>query len=158
MKYFEGLTEENLIKAKYKELAKTHHPDRGGCVETMKEVNRQYESVLTGIYQKAGKSITEIDELFKNDLLMREKLNAILSLDGLIIEICGNWLWITGQTKDHKSTLKSIGFFWAAKKEAWYYRSEQFKSYGNRRSQSLDEIRYKHGSLAIKGAPRRSLA
>src|SRR5258708_38115396 len=103
MKYFEGLTEENLIKAKYKELAKTHHPDRGGRVETMKEVNRQYESVLTGLYQKAGKRITEIDELFKTDLLIREKLTAILSLDGLIIEICGNWLLIKGQTKDHNS-------------------------------------------------------
>ncbi len=30
MKYFEALTEECEIKARYKELAKAHHPDKGG--------------------------------------------------------------------------------------------------------------------------------
>lgn len=158
MKYFEGLSEENAIKTRYKELAKSNHPDKGGCVEVMKEINKQYETVLTGVYQLAGKSITEIDELFKQDLAMREKLNAILSLEGLIIEICGNWLWVTGETKNHKSILKTVGFFWTSKKEAWFYRSEQFKSFGNRRNNSLDEIRFKHGSLAVKGSPRRAIA
>lgn len=157
MKYFESLTQEIEIKARYKELAKTYHPDKGGCAEIMKEVNLQYEKVMQGFYQRAGKSITEIDKLFKQDLMMREKLNAILALDGLIIEICGNWLWVTGETKSHKDFLKSMGFFWASKKEAWYFRSEQFKSCGNRRSQSLDEIRYKHGSLSVKGCPRMSI-
>lgn len=158
MKYFEGLTEENLIKARYKELAKMYHPDKGGDTAIMKEVNAQYESVLTGMYQISGKSITEIDEIFKSDILLREKLNAILSFEDLIIEICGNWLWVTGDTKKCKDILKNLGFFWASKKEAWYFRSEQFKSYGNRRTQSLDEIRYKHGSLNVKGYPRRALA
>ncbi|VVB80757.1 Uncharacterised protein [uncultured archaeon] len=158
MKYFEGLTDESSIKNRYKQLAKAHHPDLGGCVETMKIINSQYESVLSGIYQRAGKSITEIDDLFKEDIAMRQKLNAILLLDDLIIEICGNWLWITGETRKHKDILKSSGFYWASKKEAWYYRSEQFKSYGNRRLQSLDEIRYKHGSLSVKGSPRMAIA
>ena len=158
MKYFEGLTNEAEIKARYKELAKQFHPDRGGCVETMKVINFQYEQVLNGAYQRSGKSITEIDELFKQDLAMREKLNMILMLDDLIIEICGNWIWVTGETMQHKDTLKNNGFFWACKKKAWYYRSEQFKSYGNRRNNTLDEIRFKHGSLAVKGTPRMAIA
>jgi hypothetical protein len=158
MKYFEGLTNEIEVKQRYKELAKTHHPDRGGCVETMKRINSQYENCMKGFYQAAGKSISEIDELFEQDYLMRQKLNLILALEGLIIEICGNWLWVTGETKPHKDVLKSCGFFWASKKEAWYYRSEQFKSCGNRSSRTLDEIRYKHGSLNITGKQRYAIA
>lgn len=158
MKYFEGLTSESEIKSRYKELAKQYHPDKGGDTAIMQEINKQYELVLTGAYQRAGKSITEIDELFKQDVLMREKLNAILGLDNLIIEICGNWLWVTGDTKIHKSILKSNGYLWASKKEAWFFRSEQFKSFGNRRNNTLDEIRFKHGSLAVKGTPKRAIA
>lgn len=60
MKYFLGLTQELEIKARYKELAKKHHPDLGGCAEIMKEVNAQYEKCMEGMYQHAGKSITEI--------------------------------------------------------------------------------------------------
>jgi len=40
--YFIDLTSTENIKARFKELAKQYHPDLGGCVEIMKEINSQY--------------------------------------------------------------------------------------------------------------------
>ena len=149
MKYFENLTTENEIKARYKELAKKNHPDLGGCVEIMKAINTQYEIVITGAYQRAGKSITEIDELLKDDVILREKLNKIVNLKGLEIEICGSWIWITGETNKYKNEIKSCGFFWARLKKAWYWRKAEEKS-RNRKKMSMDEIRNSHGSKSLK--------
>ena len=148
MRFFEGLKEEKEIKARYKELAKAHHPDKGGCADTMKEINNQYELVMRGFYQSAGKSTFEIDELLINDALMREKLNLILMIEGLTIELCGSWIWVTGDTKSCKDRLKELGFFWAAKKIAWYWRSDERKC-RNRQGMSLEYIREKWGSQAI---------
>ncbi len=77
--------------------------------------------------------------------LLNEALNVVLGLPGLMVEICGSWVWITGNTKEHKGALKKAGFKWASKKKAWYFRPEQFcsRSKGNK---TLDEIREKYGS------------
>lgn len=148
MLYFEGLTQENEIKARYKELAKANHPDLGGCVEVMKVINLQYEKVITGAYQRAGKSITEIDELLANDLVLREKLNEIIQCVGVEVEICGRWIWVSGDTKPIKEVLKAASFKWAKNKCSWFWRAEEDKSY-NRKKMTLDEIRQTHGSQKI---------
>ncbi len=149
MNYFEGLKDEVAIKIRYKELAKTHHPDRGGCVEIMKAVNAQYEKVLTGAYQAAGKSITEIEELLKNAVEVRNALAAIMGCEGIEVELCFMWIWVTGNTQPVKDILKDAGFFWASTKKAWYWRPEQAKS-NNRRKMSMDEIRFRHGTEKLK--------
>lgn len=148
MFYFEGLTTETEIKARYKELAKQYHPDLGGSTEAMKQVNEQYEKVLTGAYQKAGKSITEIDELLEKDAVLRDKLNEIVSYPGISIELCGTWLWVTGDTRPVKEKLKEAKFRWAKNKHCWFWRAEEHKSY-NRKAMSLDEIRQKHGTHTL---------
>ena len=79
MKHFEGLTKEEEIKARYKELAKKFHPDLGGDTETMKEINSQYDTVLRGFYQAAGKSLSEIDEILEKDVVLRSKIDAIIT-------------------------------------------------------------------------------
>ena len=157
MKYFEGLINEKEIKDRYKELAKKHHPDIGGDVDVMKEINNQYEKVLVGMYQKGGKSITEIEELMKNNLAVREALNKVISLEGISVELCWMWIWITGNTQPIKEILKQAGFFWASQKKAWYWRPEQAKS-NNRIKMTIDEIRYKHGSLEIKKSVKLAIA
>ena len=155
--YFEGLEIKEEIKAMYKELAKKHHPDLGGNIATMQAINSQYEQCLKGQYQREGKSITEIDELLSKDINLRNKLNEILAIDGLAIELCGSWLWITGKTQENKDILKEAKFKWARKKQAWYWREEQAKSY-NRKAFSLEEIRYRHGSEKLKFKQNKQIA
>ncbi len=148
MLYFEGLTQEAEIKTRYKELAKVNHPDLGGCVEVMKAINTQYEKVIEGAYQRAGKSITEIEELLAKDAAVMEKLNQIIQCVGVEVEICGRWIWVSGDTKPIKEILKSASFKWAKNKCSWFWRAEEDKSY-NRKKMSMDEIRASHGSQKL---------
>lgn len=148
MRYFENLKEEKEIKNRYKELAKQFHPDLGGCTETMKIINVQYEKVMTGVYQTAGKSITEIEELLSKDSSMREALDKVIFIEDLIVELCGEWIWVTGNTARNKEVLKQAKFFWSPNKKAWYYKPAGKKSY-NRKHWSINEIRATHGTKQI---------
>jgi len=72
-------------------------------------------------------------------------INALLNLDGLVIELCGSWLWITGNTKEHKDTLKALNFHWSKNKEAWYFHFEPFRK-RSKKSVDLATIRSMYGS------------
>lgn len=49
MQYFSGCYTIDQAKAEYRRLARIHHPDVGGDVRTMQEIDAQYED-----YQKNG--------------------------------------------------------------------------------------------------------
>jgi len=82
-----------------------------------------------------------------NPEALNDALTAIISLAGLIIEICGAWVWVTGDTYKHKAILKDNGFKYASKKKAWHFRPENWKS-SSRGQASMDEIRGKYGSTS----------
>jgi hypothetical protein len=79
-------------------------------------------------------------------------LNIISGLSGVIYEVIGNWVWISGDTREHKETLKEMGCKWAAKKKQWFYRPEEHKSSYNRREHSIDEIREMYGTAGKRKA------
>lgn len=55
MSYFEGCTSKEQCKDRYRELAMQHHPDKGGDVETMKQVNIQYKKIIhSGLFSKSS--------------------------------------------------------------------------------------------------------
>ena len=149
MKYFEGLTEEKEIKERYRKLAKEHHPDRGGDAQIMIMITAQYEEVLRGHYQKAGKSLTEIEELLNMDFAVAQKIREIILLENVMVELCGSWIWLSGETKASKERIKQAGFNWSQPKKMWYWRpqKEKFRRWG--KSYSMDEIRFRHGSNVV---------
>ena len=83
-------------------------------------------------------------------------LSAIVELEGLDIEVCGTWVWVTGDTRTHKDALKGAGFKWARKKQAWYFRPQEWRSF-SRGGMSLDEIRVTHGSSKVAKKGRAKL-
>lgn len=63
------------------------------------------------------------------------------------VEICGMWVWVTGETKPVKDVLKAAGFWWAKNKQAWYYSG---KRPGFHRTElDLEAIRTLHGSTIV---------
>ena len=127
------------IKTAYHAATKKYHPDVNPAgEEIMKLVNAAY-AVLKDFDGEIKDQQSDYGDA------LNEALNAIFGLSGLIIEICGAWLWITGDTREHKNRLKQAGFKWAPKKRAWYFRPEEYRS-RSRGSSSLEEIRAKYGS------------
>ena len=78
-----------------------------------------------------------------------EQINSVISqidnLPGISIEVCGRWIWVSGDTKPVKTELRDAGFFWATKKKKWYWRpADEKKRFRGR--QSMQKIREKYGS------------
>jgi curved DNA-binding protein CbpA len=133
-----------IVKQAYRRASMQYHPDRNPAgVEMMKSVNLAYEAL------KDVTQIIEIDESVRNygeDL--NNAINAVINLN-LTLEICGAWLWVSGDTRQYKEHLKEHGFRWAPKKKMWYFRPEDYKSFA-RGNHSMDEIRAKYGSGNIR--------
>lgn len=55
------------------------------------------------------------DNAYDYSELVNEALTKLMELDGLLVEIVGNWIWISGETKANKDALKNLGCFYASK-------------------------------------------
>ena len=126
-------------KQAYHQACKKFHPDINPAgVDMMKMINQAYD-VLKDFTGHIKQSQTD----YADHLSLA--LNAIAHIPDLIIEICGSWVWVTGNTRPHNEVLKGANFKWAHKKKAWYFRPENFRS-SSRGQFSLEDIRTKYGS------------
>ena len=159
MKHFSSVTSLDELKLQYKKLAFKNHPDRGGKTEVMQEINSEYEQLLNRIINEASKdqyqdssengrgfwsSRSEHSEVEKK---VKQAIDAIINLDGLDIEIIGVWVWVSGDTKPHKETLKEASFVWNRVQAKWVFIGK--KSNGRGRM-TLDQMRELHGSQKVK--------
>ena len=144
------VSKEELAKA-YKRMAIKYHPDKNPSgVEMMKIINNAYE-FLKGLNQEEFKHTDEKNAYnYSEDL--EEVISEILKMQGVEIEICGNWIWLSGNTKEHKEKIKSLGCFWASQKKKWYYRPAEHKSFKRSKSWDMETIREKYGSSFVKSS------
>lgn len=157
MKFFEKCTTLDEVKSTYKKLAMQYHPDRGGDTATMQEINKEYAFISAKIASGASFTAEEREKEMNFSEQYRKVIEQIIYLPNILIEQVGFWIWVTGQTKPVKEELKKAGLFFASKKMAWYYRSEEYKvKRGGKKS--LDEIRSKYGSEVINSNKRPTIA
>lgn len=88
-----------------------------------------------------------------------EVLDKLFRLDGLEIELCGSWLWISGDTKRHKEALgrEGAGCRWSSTKKMWYWHHEEEGRRWHKRDYSMQEIRSKYGSSRIQREENRQM-
>ncbi|MCH5299614.1 MAG: molecular chaperone DnaJ, partial [Ruminococcus sp.] len=84
-------------------------------------------------------------------------IEVLTRLNGVEVEICGNWIWVSGNTKAHREILKQLNFKWAHKKQAWYYHTEPYRK-RSRRELTLEEIREMFGSERYRQKEDKQLA
>lgn len=148
MIYFNNCNTLEEVKGLYRKLAKENHPDAGGSTETMQAINKEYAFACASILSGSNLSAEEVDKKMRFSEEYRQVIEKIIHLPNIIIELVGLWIWVTGDTRPVKTDLQKAGLYFAPKKAAWYYRSEQFKVLrgGNK---SLAEIRRKYGAETI---------
>ncbi|OYD46380.1 molecular chaperone DnaJ [Sphingobacterium cellulitidis] len=156
MKWFNDCTGLEEVKALYKTLAKQYHPDLGGDTQTMQEINREYAFASAKAIRGADLSEEETENEIRFSEEYRQAIEKIIHLDGIVIELVGYWIWVTGNTYAVRSALKEAGYMFASKKLAWYFRTGEYKvRKGGKKS--LDEIRSKYGSEVLNGnSPKRN--
>lgn len=101
-----------------------------------KERNSHFEGKTNNAYE------------YKDDNF-KDIINQIIGLKGIEIEIIGSWIWVTGDTKQHKEKLKELKFKWNRNKSAWFYSGGDYRK-RNGNSYSMDDIRSMYGSKKVR--------
>ena len=152
----EGEITPEIVKAAYKRAAMKYHPDRNAGNEKvvenmMKAINAAYDVLKEFSGEVTRNGVDNYPDA------LEAALNAIVLCAGLDIEVCGAWVWVSGNTKPHKETLKGAHYRWAPKKRMWYFRPEDWKS-ASRGGTDIDDIRETYGSLKVATRSRPLLA
>lgn len=151
MRYFSNCNTLEELKAEYRRLAKIHHPDLGGDTETMKAINNEYEKAFEILKDAHNAQADEFHQTTETPAEFIEIIDKLLRLDGLDIELCGSWLWIGGNTKEHKDALKAAGCRWSSGKSKWYWHHAEDGSKWKSGKYTMGQIRAKYGSKHIAG-------
>jgi hypothetical protein len=77
---------------------------------------------------------------------IKQAITVVTSV-GCKAEVTGVWVWVHGDTKPVKDTLKESGFRWASGKKLWYFAA--VPSTGRRGGKDMSYIRTKYGSILV---------
>lgn len=159
--YFQGCETLQQVKDLYRTLAKENHPDKGGNLQTMQEINNQYSRAIATIARGGKFTAQEAEAEILQAEAYQEAVNKVVNLEGCKLELIGSWLWITGNTKQHCKILNSepARFNWSKKKtdpSAWFFRTAEYKTSNKGQKMSIDAIRNKYGSQTITGSSKQS--
>ena len=172
-KYFKANYQTTIEDAKkqYKALIFKYHPDLAakngiGIEEATKAtqtINAEWEYLQKHNFnihegQQKGSTYTDETQDAPDDVTARyaEVIEALIHMEGVIIEICGSFIWLSGSTYDHKAEIKGLGFRWAPKKRMWYLAPKNWKK-KSRRELTMGEIRDAYGSMVVATGHRVAL-
>ncbi len=147
MKWFNEVTNIDELRVQYKRLLMKYHPDNGGKVSDMQEINAEYDALFVRLKAKRendGHS-SKHDENEEN-MAFKEVLNTIIGYH-MEIEIIGSWIWCFN-CYAYKDRLKEIGFKFSPKKKAWCWHYGDYHKH-HKEEISLDDIRVKYGSQKV---------
>ena len=160
MTYFTNCKTQEELKKEYRRLCKELHPDNGGNAADFQKMQADFETAgRSKAWRtfKNAKGETYTKDTTETAADFMEVLNKLAGLDGLTLEICGTWLWVTGNTYPVRDILKSAGCKFSKKKTAWYWHKEPFRKRG-KRELSMGQIREMFGSEEVETINREKIA
>lgn len=148
-KYFTSCKTAEELKQDYKKLARELHPDcnKEDTTAEFQRMQAEFETAwekLKDIHVNSdGETYTK--ETSETAAQYMDIINKLMTIPGIVIELCGSWLWVTGETYAAKSVLKELHFKWSKKKSAWYFHFEPYRKKG-KKERSMEDIRNMYGS------------
>lgn len=153
MKYFENVKTLEDLKKEYKKIVLKLHPDvnkETDTTEAFKEMQNEYEAMFNKVKNQhmnaQGDMYTKETEETVNEY--RDIINKIIFFQDCTIEIIGNWIWVSGNTKNYKEALKELKFRWAPNKKAWSYHNGTYRKQ-TKKQYSLEDLRNSFESTKI---------
>jgi hypothetical protein len=153
--FFFSINTVEEVKKHYRDLARKNHPDLGGSLEVMQEINAQYHKKLLSL-----NNISSDGHVYKYnqkpEQSIMDKLHEFLKIPNLDISLIGVWIWITGDTKPVKEELKLLGSSWHSKRKMWYWKPIWSKIRSSNPG-SLSELAIKYGYQKFQSDERKQL-
>ena len=146
------------LRREYRRLAMIHHPDVGGEVETRQAINAEYDELHEVLKKAHNQQAYEVPETTETAEEFREIIEKLLRMHGLEVELCGSWLWIGGNTREHKDELKAAGCRWSSNKKLWYWHHAEEGRRWHKGSATMNQIRNKYGSQTFRSGGAERLA
>lgn len=150
--YFTNCTTAEELKKEYHKLAIKFHPDNNignqeWATEEMKKVSEAFTKAFDRLKafhvnakgEKYEKATSETADEFMTII------EQLLNYPDMLIEVCGSWIWVSGNTKEHKDILKALKFKYSPNKEVWYKAPEGYHKQ-NRKPYDMAQIRLTYGS------------
>jgi len=163
-KWFTNCKTLDELKTEYRRLVMEWHPDlkkheKAECHANIVSINNSYEKVFIYLQDHSTDDQRKKDVYKKHDLNdgYREVIEKIIFLPNIVIEICGSWIWVTGETKKVKEELKKAKFIYSKKKtdlSAWWWHPVDFIKMPGNGHTPLDKIRFRYGSDKIETTER----
>lgn len=151
-KWFRDCRTAEQGKDLYRQLAKRYHPDNGGTGNELKEIIAEFKiwwGRFKDIHQTAeGKTYTAEQETTETAEEFIEIIEKLSCCQGIEVEACGSWLWLTGNTYTYREYLKEIGCRWSKGKRKWYWTHEPWRS--TKVHKSMEQIRTQYGSQKVQ--------
>ena len=144
MIYFKNIKTIQELKKQYRDLIMQYHPDLNNenTTKIMQEINSQYDMLFSKVKNSFVNSKGIIYEKQNSENLedFKNIINKIITFKDCKIEIIGNWIWVSGNTKYYKDILKSLKFNWINNKKAWaFHQDKYFKK--SKKVYSLQDLR-----------------
>lgn len=146
--------------AMYRDLATKHHPDHGGSVTDMQEINAEWDELKPTLPRfcseqaKQGRQQYEQAQAASNaakaaqDAKTAKMAAELAKCPGLQFDVVGSWIWADANRK-YTRTLEALGFRWSKNRSKYYWHPAGDSSRRNRRA-SYEEIYQKYNGTSYQ--------
>lgn len=157
--WFENCKTVAEIKKEYRLLVFQYHPDATGTDtnKTMAKINAAYHDALSRCDGQPQRGTDGVDRTYNynsaTEQAIMDKVAETLSrriISGNVnLDLIGLWLWVTGDTKPVKETLKELGYRWHSKRTCWYWKPYASRTRYNGKA-SLSDLAAIYGSRSFR--------
>lgn len=153
--------------AMYRDLATKHHPDHGGSVSDMQEINAEWDELKPTLPRFCSEQAKQGRQQYQQNRAAQDAAKAaqdaetakmaeeLAKCPGLQFDVVGSWIWAD---TNHKwlHTLEKLGFRWSANRCKYYWHPTGDTSRRNRRA-SYEEIYQKYNGSSYQTRSRESI-
>ena len=139
--------------AMYRDLASKHHPDHGGSVSDMQEINAEWDELKPTLPRFCSEQAKQGRQQYQQAHAADEATTAAQDAEAVkmaeeLAQCPGSWIWADS---NHKwlHTLEKLGFRWSANRCKYYWHPAGDSSRRNRRA-SYEEIYQKYNGTSYQ--------